>query len=108
MQSTQQHWPGGLKSPCDFKAGKIQKALPNRATVPQKWPPPPRNVTDSCEQTESRPATPDGELFSCAAVQLMRHIEDSQGQILALTFRLKPLFLKKLPPLRWEAAHRSF
>ena len=30
----------------------------NRATLPQKWPPPPRNVADSCELT----ATTTGDL----------------------------------------------
>ena len=29
----------------------------NRATVPQKWPPPPRNVADSCELTETTKLT---------------------------------------------------
>ena len=29
----------------------------NRATLPQKWPPPPRNVADSCELTASTKPT---------------------------------------------------
>ena len=33
----------------------------NRATLPQKWPPPPRNVADSCELTEmTKPRQPSG------------------------------------------------
>ena len=35
----------------DLKESRRPSLVANRATVPQKWPPPSRNVADSCELT---------------------------------------------------------
>ena len=43
-----------------------------------------------------------------AAVEQPRHIPDSQGQILALTFRYKSFLKKKLSSLRSETVHANW
>ena len=47
----------------------------NRATLPPKWPPPPKNVADSCERTETTKRTQPC-MFCGRAVQRRTHDAD--------------------------------
>jgi len=44
--------------------------VPDRATLPQKWPPPPRNVADSCEPTGTTKPTKRRGSILCAAYEV--------------------------------------